>query len=173
MPNTYKLITSNTLSTTASSVTFSSIPSTYTDLLVFISARSGASATSDKIIMKPNNSSSLTFKVLVNEDGTPQSYTQASYGGVGGLIGYTPGANATTSTFGNFNVYLPNYANTSYEKSYSVDSVSENNVTAGLAWLSGTLYASTSAISSLVFTLDSGNSFATNSSFYLYGIKNS
>jgi hypothetical protein len=173
MPNTYHLINSQVLSTSSATVTLSAIPQTYTDLKVVISARSATSGPTDKVIMQPNNSSSVTFKNLINEGGSVVSYTQGSYGNVGGLIGFIPGATATTTTFGNIEVYLPNYSNTSYNKIYGVNGLSEDNVTAGWGWQGSTQYASTSAITSLVFTLDTASSYVANSSFELYGISNS
>lgn len=173
MANTYYLINSQVLSSSTSTVTLSSIPQTYTDLKVVISARSATSGPTDKVIMQPNNSSSVTFRNLINEGGSVQSYTQAAYGNVGGLIGFIPAATATTTTFGNIETYLANYTNTSNNKIYGVNGLSEDNVTAGWAWQGASYYPSTSAITSLVFTLDTASSFVANSSFQLYGIKNS
>ena len=47
MATTYTLITSQTLASSAASVTFSSIPSTYTDLVLRVSARTDNAAVSD------------------------------------------------------------------------------------------------------------------------------
>jgi hypothetical protein len=47
MANTYTLIASNTLGASAASVTFSAIPSTYTDLVVRYSAASCDAAVTD------------------------------------------------------------------------------------------------------------------------------
>jgi hypothetical protein len=169
MPNTFTLIASSTVgSGGAASISFSSIPSTYTDLVVKLSVRSTASTNNTNIVMSFNGSSAnFTMRNLVNEGGTPQSYTQAAYGTIN-ATGYSPGANSTASTFGNAEFYFPNYAGSS-NKSVSVDGVNEYNATPGYQWLGANLWSSSSAITSLGFTLDSGN-FAQFTTAYLYGI---
>ncbi len=47
MPNTYELIKGETLASSAASYTFSAIPSTYTDLVVRVSARGDAGGSSN------------------------------------------------------------------------------------------------------------------------------
>lgn len=170
MPDTFTLIASSTVGAGgAASIDFTSIPSTYTDLVVKISMRTTAATDNTNIRMSFNGSTAnFTMRNLVNEGGTPRSYTQAAYGN--NATGYSPGANSTASTFGSAEFYFPNYAG-STNKSVSVDSVSEGNVTAGFAWLGANLWSSTSAITSLGFILDSGN-FAQYSTAYLYGVKN-
>ena len=130
MPNTYTKIASNTLSTATSSVTFSSIPSTYTDLLIKISGRSANVSNFDNPRLTINSSTStFTRKEIYAETGAVGSESVADR-----LIGVVPAANATASTFGSLEIYFPNYAGTNY-KSYSVDSVTENNSATQAEWV--------------------------------------
>jgi hypothetical protein len=96
----------------------------------------------------------------------------ASSSGDSGYIdaGVISSGNATASTFGNFEIYLPNYAG-SNNKSVSSDSVAENNATEAYTNLRALLWSSTAAINAIKFTLGAGN-FAQYSTATLYGISN-
>lgn len=172
MPNTYTLIASSTVGAGgASSIDFTSIPSTYTDLIVKFSGRDNRSANGTDVYIGFNSSTSnLTMRRLYG-DGS------AAYSGSGstGNIGIESAASSTASTFGNIEVYIPNYAG-SNNKSYSADGVSENNASgagSAFAQLTAGLWSITSAITSISITPVSGNSFVQYSTAYLYGIKNS
>jgi hypothetical protein len=89
-----------------------------------------------------------------------------------GEINTMPGADKTASTFGNIQVYLPNYAG-STNKSFSVDGVTETNATASDAILNAGLWSQTTAINQLTFKSASATDFNQHSTAYLYGIKNS
>jgi hypothetical protein len=68
-------------------------------------------------------------------------------------------------------MYIPNYAGTSYQKSISADSVTENNGTTAYNAFHSGLWLSTAAITSI--KLDPyGTDFAQYSSASLYGILN-
>jgi hypothetical protein len=163
-----ELITSVTVgSGGAASVTLpatGTIPATYTDLYLVISARSNRSGNvADGFLIKPNNTTP-TIRYITG-DGT-SAYSGTNYSGI------VPAATATASTFGNSAAYFPNYANTSNYKSFSVDDVSENNATAAYATLSANLYSSNSAITTIVVESINAASFVEHSTFYLYGISN-
>jgi hypothetical protein len=160
MANTYTLIDKATLGTTASSVTFTAIPSTYTDLLVKVSSRNTSS--SQIFDFGFNGVTTNQSSIYLNGDGT--SATSATYT----LYGRSVQTGATSNTFSNNEIYIPNYAGSTF-KSVSIDAVNENNATGAFSSLVAGLWSSTAAITSITFTA----SFDTGSSFYLYGIKNS
>ena len=165
MASTYKLIAISTVgSGGAANIEFTSIPATYTDLLLVISGRTDRAAIADGFLIKPNNTTP-TIKYITG-DGTT-AYSGTNYSGI------FPAATATASIFGNSAAYFPNYANTSYNKSFSVDDVSENNATNAYATLSANFYSSTSAIASIKIESINAASFVQYSTAYLYGIKNS
>jgi hypothetical protein len=170
MANTFTLIASTTVgSGGASTISFSSIPQTYTDLVIKMSVRGTGAVVNRNILISFNGSSSnFTMRNAVSEGGTLASYTQGAYGGTN-PTGYNPGNTATASTFGSADFYFPNYTSNN-NKSVSVDSVGENNNANGYLWLSANLWSSSSAITSLTFTEDANN-FAEFSTAYLYGIK--
>ena len=150
----------------AASIDFSSIPASYTDLLLVLSGRGTVSATYSQISLKLNNStSSFTNRELYADGSSVGSYT-----GTNGL-GYMDGANATANTFSNMQIYIPNYAG-STNKSYSVDNVYENNATFAEMGLYAGLWSNTAAINQVTVYTITGN-FAQYSTATLYGIKNS
>jgi hypothetical protein len=172
MPSTYTLISSNVLTSSAASVTFSAIPATYTDLVVRVSARVDAAANYQSVAMAFNAGSPVSAfsQRWINGDGSTTS--SGSYGANTTLYPmYAPGASATSNTFGNGNIYICNYSSTSQYKSISIDAVTENNATDARAELGAMLWSSNNAVTSI--TLYGNTNFVQYSSFYLYGIKNS
>ena len=172
MANTYTLISSNTVgSGGVASVTFSSIPDTYTDLLVKFSARTDAAGdTYDNLKVYPNSlSTNLTSRYLGSYSGTTP-FSGSSTTGI--IANAADGATATANTFGNSEIYIPNYAGATY-KSMSIDAVAETNAADGRQGLTAFLWSSATAISSLQIVPSAGTIFNQYSTFYLYGIKNS
>jgi hypothetical protein len=83
-------------------------------------------------------------------------------------MGRMPDNAVTANTFGNIQIYFPNYAG-STNKSYSVDSVTENNETVAYQTILAGLWSNTAAITTATFTAESGN-FAIGSTISLYKI---
>jgi hypothetical protein len=153
-----------------SSITFSSIPQTYTDLIIKISARASTGTQSAPTLMSINgNTSNLTFKrIQGGGSGAVISQSGSGTSGVGGI--FTTGSDFTANVFGSGEVYIPNYTSNNY-KSYSIDSTNENNGTGSYMSMVAGLWSDTAAITSLTFTQEDGNT-ANGSTFYLYGISN-
>jgi hypothetical protein len=161
----------------ASSVTFSSIPQTgYTDLVVKVSVRGTRAYQFDSAQIRFNGDtgSNYSYRDLLGEGGgTPASGSNTSRGISDRLylVNVMPAANATSNTFGSFDIYIPNYTSSNY-KSVSVDAVGENNSgTAGdvADLLEAGLWSSTAAITSITVGAYSA-SMTANSTFYLYGV---
>ena len=166
MPDTFIKIASVTVGSGGStSVSFSSIPSTYTDLCLKWSARSDANNT-DMSVTFNGSSSNFTQRRLVGTGSSVASYSET-------YVTYLMNrSTATASTFSNAELYIPNYAG-SNNKSFSIDQVNEDNATSNvLAILSAPLWSQTAAITSIVFAPNAGN-LVQYSTFTLYGIKNS
>ena len=171
MANTYVKIGSVSVGVGgAANMTFSSIPSTYTDLVVKFSARvSTGTATTDQMLISFNGSTT-TFSMR-NVYGTGSAAGSINNGGNERLIGWIDTSNQTASTFANGETYIPNYAG-STNKSLSTDLVQENNATAAYAAMTANLWSTTSAITSIALTPATG-SFEIYTTATLYGIKNS
>ena len=153
----------------ASSIDFSSIPATYTDLCVKVSARTSRTSTAtDWVKISFNGSTSnLSMKLVYGEGSSVGSYGDtAIYGGISSNA-------ATSSTFGNTDIYIPNYAG-SNNKSVSMDSVGETNAgTGNYLSLTAGLWSSSSAINQVTLTPYTGPNFLQYTTATLYGISNS
>jgi hypothetical protein len=174
MANTYDLISSNTLLSSATSVTFSGIPSTYRDLVLKMSCRSDQAAYTEVITLRFNGSSATTYSYIsVDANGTN---TEAVSGSSETYVrvGPTAGSVNTANTFGNCEVYIPVYQG-GQNKPVGSNGVSENqSTTAGQNWVAQNAgyWRNTAAITSIQILPIGGPNWVTGSSFYLYGIKN-
>jgi len=164
-----KLIQSQTLGTAQASILFSSIPQDATDLVAVCSLRltgAGSSNVSDSQIKINGSSSNFSYRFLL---GTGNGGVASGAGTTVGLIGFEPSNTSTADTFGNTVLYIPNYTG-STNKSYSADSVAENNATVTYAAITAGLWSSTAAITSLEFLTGSGGNLAAGSIISLYKI---
>ena len=166
----------------ASSVTFSSIPATYTDLVVKMSTRSNYATSADTppIFARFNSDSGANYssRALTYQDAAggrsatnPYFVTSAFYAGMSNATG------PTANTFNNAEFYVPNYTS-SNAKSVSTDAVSENNSSTDYTFclnLVACLWTGTAAITSITLFCGptSQYNFVQYSTFYLYGISNS
>ncbi len=168
MPANYVLLSEVTVGAAgAASVTMANIPqSGYTDLKIVSSTRTDrASQVADWVKISFNGStSSFSLRELEGNGSAAASYT-----GTTGLAFFAPASTATANTFGNSEVYIPNYTSSNY-KSYSADTVTENNATSANAAINAGLWSNTAAITSISFTPNLGTNFVANSTFYLYGL---
>ena len=152
----------------AANIEFTSIPATYTDLVLKLSLRSNRAATFDNTQIEINSSTAnMTSRLLTGNGSTASSGNTTTF-----YVGDIPAASATSNTFANQEVYLPNYAGSS-NKSASSDSVAENNATAGFNQLAANLWSQTAAITSLKMYSGNTENFVQYSTATLYGIKNS
>ena len=167
MANTFELIATASGTGLSGIVTFSSIPSTYTDLMFYVSARSGNDVDNN---LKVNGNAISSGKNLYGT-GSGTGSQNSSSGGSG--IWVANYATTTASTFGSASFYFPNYTSSNY-KTVSIDSVNENSATAAYQSMTAAIWNTTSAITSVTFeTTDTlTRFFQTNSTFYLYGVKN-
>lgn len=161
MPGTYEPIATTTLGSAAASYTFTSIPSTYTDLVLIING--GAS------------SATYSFKMQVNAD-TAANYSDTSLRGNGSAASsgrnsantsMRSEANPTTTLNNNWIANFMNYSNTT---TYKTVLVRGNNAS---AWVTTNvnLWRSTSAITSIKVFFDASlSNILSGTSLTLYGI---
>jgi hypothetical protein len=161
-----QIIQHQELASGQSSITFSSIPQTYTDLLLVFSARSERTGvgTDDVIVQLNSSSSNQSTRILWGTGSTAQSLTDTQP-----LIGEYPTSTNTASTFGSYQVYIPNYTSAN-AKSFSADGVGENNGTTSYQSITAGLYNSVSAITSILIKTGSGSNLSQYTSATLYGI---
>ena len=163
-----KLIQTQVLASTATTVTFGSIPQTYTDLVIVASARTGYAGNGDTIVCQFNGdttSTNYTYIRLLGNGGTATTSSGSFF-----FAGYTTTANDTASTFGTARLYLPNYSASGVAKVGSADSANENNAQTALAATHANRWSGTAAINSILLQAPSATAFQIGSTFSLYGI---
>ena len=170
MANTLELIASSTVGAGgASAFDFTSIPSTYTDLVVKLSSRTTNAADWVEYTMAYNGTSaSGSWRAVFGTGSSASSTTNASTA----YAGESAGTNFTASTFASSDIYIPNYTSTASSKSFSTDSVTENNATTSIAIMVAGLMTGASAAINRLYIATTGGNFAQYSTAYLYGVKN-
>lgn len=171
MAATHKLIQTYRLSSNQNTITFSSIPQTYTDLKIYVSARCTATGQVRRYI-----------NCNINGNSTPNTYMRAiAYSSSSWVSDYDPTNSnysvattdgAASNTFSQGEFYFPNYTNTTEYKAvnYTGAALAEIN-TEHMIGIWGAYRTSTSAITSISFVPELGD-FTTGTVFSLYGIKN-
>ena len=155
----------------AANIEFTSIPATYTDLVVKLSVRTTDALLGPDLVYQFNgdtSTSNYSYRYL-SGNGSAASSGAGSTLGVN-YAGAIDGSSATSNTFANTELYVPNYAS-SNQKSSSVDGVLENNGTDARDSLLANLWTNTAAITSIKFYSLNGGNFVQYSTASLYGIK--
>jgi hypothetical protein len=157
---TYALIESQVLGSAAAEITFSSIPNTYTDLIIVVAATSDTGG-SRALYMQFNSDTGANYsQTYVNGDGTTAASGRGSNANqISELLSITPSNTAQA------NINIQDYSNTTTNKTVLSrgNSMNQTGAVAGL-------WRSTSAIASIKL-YPSGGNFNTNSTFRLYGIQ--
>ena len=173
IPNNFESIATVTVGSGGSStVTFSSIPSTYTHLQVRLLARSGRARTANGNLYMQLNSSYLTSYHLLFGNGASTT-AQGSGGGLtnGEAILLVPGSTAGANIFGVGVIDILDYANTNKTKVIRALNGDDLNGE-GYAVLTSGMLNSTSAVTSITFgSGDGSGSIPQYSHFALYGVK--
>lgn len=159
--STYTPIATNTLGSTASTVTFSSISGSYTDLVLVVNATVTSSGYDLGIQLNGDTGTNYSTTYLYGSGSAAgsarvsnQSRALATYyGGIG-------------TVQGNQIVQFLNYSNsTTYKTVISRANRADSGTDATVS-----LWRNTSAITSIVLNAQSGGTFAIGSTFTLYGI---
>lgn len=170
MAKAFELISTVTVgSGGAATVTFSSIPATYTDLCVKFSLRCGATGTqwnNSEVTFNGSSANRTFIYVGAYNNGAPVTGT-----GAVALVFINHG-NSPSDTFGNGEMYVGGYASTTQHKPMSFNANSALASQDSMTSFGLNNWAVTSAITSITFTAQS-NVYTQYSCATLYGIKNS
>ena len=153
--NTYTRIATQTMTTNTNIVTFSSIPSTYTDLVFVVS---GNTDSGRNFHLQTNSTTAGNSFTALSGNGSSVSSSQLSNESINRM-------SALWASQGNIIFHFFNYANTTTFKtilSRTSNSLNQANVSVGL-------WSNTAAINRLDCQL-SANDFFTGTTFTLYGI---
>ena len=155
-------IATTTLSSSATSVTFSSISGSYTDLVLIVSPISSSGGSAVRFQINSDTGSNYSSTVLYGTGASAGSSrnTNTTYARTHEYAGFDTTAGGTTLI-----INLNNYSNTTTYKNWMSRS---NQASDGVDALVG-LWRSTSAITSL-YIFPSASTFASGSTFTLYGI---
>jgi hypothetical protein len=159
--NTYVALARTTGDGSTATITFSSIPSTYTDLIIVANVTNSNGSDSLSLRFNGDTGSNYSYTVLGNNGSTPESYRSSNntYMQVGMELDTAPCPNI---------IHVMNYANTTTNK--TVISRSGQGDTRTRANVG--LWRSTSAITSITLRNPSGaGAYSTGSTFSLYGIQ--
>lgn len=171
MPSTYTPIATSTVSgSTTTTVTFNSIPSTYTDLVLVSKVRvTKSAAVNDDVLITLNsvNTGNLYSGTFLYGTGSTNGSGRVTSTNTGFWL-YSPAANASTGIFEINVLNLMNYSNTTTFKTGISHSGSMSDASA----IRSVLWRSTSAINSIAIGTSSGSIyFVEGTSFSLYGVK--
>ena len=155
--NTYVALATQTLGSAAASVTFSSISSTYTDLILVVE---GTASTGAELFLEYNSDATTIYSYTVIYGTGSSALSTRETLKTGARAGYFD------TNRGMFIAQIQNYSNATTYKS----ALSRNNVAATTVEAYISLWRSTSAINSVKIKTNTGT-FSTGSTFSLYGIK--
>ena len=153
----------------AGGIDFTAIPQTYTDLVVKLTARSTSTSTTVYSWTAFNLNYSTTAYSYRRLDGNGSAVVSSS--GSNGAVAYfsvTDTANQTANTFSSTEMYLPSYT-TSATKTFSSDSVTENNASVANQVITAMSAAIGAPITAITLSCGDGN-YVAGSTASLYGI---
>ena len=168
---TYTLIASNTLGSNTASVTFGSIPATYTDLKIVSNGRTDWTTNEyEALYMQLNSDTATNYSVtaLMGTGSAAASYRQSTQNQM--EISRFSNSFSSNTAFGTSIIDLQDYSNTT---TYKTAISRTNNVPYGYYNVGSTvgLWRSTAAVSTIKLYPALGSNFVTGSTFKLYGIE--
>jgi hypothetical protein len=163
MTTTYEKIATNTLSSAQASVTLSSIPSDYTDLVLVVNGKTNGFGGYNALSLRVNSDSGSNYSrtIIYGGNGFKDSYSYSNETSTFVTIGQQADA------FGNAIVNFNNYSNTTTHKPF----LGRDNYSTNVVYATVSLWRNTSAITSITLSGTGGHDIVSGSTFNLYGIK--
>lgn len=175
--NSYESIQTVTVgSGGTSTISFTSIPSTYTHLQLRVFSRSDRATTWEGAWVYFNTDTTSSpgsgnyTRHLIDGDGTSATASASTPTQGGTVPTDTPGANTTASVFGAGIVDILDYANTNKYTTSRLLTGFDANGSGNVRFISG-LWRNTAAVNAITLNTQGGGNFTQYSSFALYGIK--
>lgn len=162
MPKTYEPIATQTVGTAVATVTFSSIPQTYTDLMLVAVYDLVSGGGSMNVRFNSDSSGNYGFTYLFGNGSVAASGRTANATGVAA-------GRAASGGQGGGHTYIFNYSNTTTYK--SALSRSYGLIASASPWFSANTWRNTNAITSITCSDESSGNFAVGATLTLYGIK--
>ena len=165
--NTYVALQTQVLGTAVSSVTFSSIPQGYTDLVLVVSGRSTNGSADDSMYIQVNGDTAganYSFTRLLGDGSSASSYRISNQ--VRTTVDGIAGGSTAAGTFNAATINFQNYSNTTTNKTI----LSRSGIAGSYTLAAVGLWRNTAAITTILLTLASVANFAVGSTFTIYGI---
>lgn len=174
----YESIQTQTLTGTQSTISFTSIPSTYKHLQIRGISRSDHAVTYQDVLMAQYNSDATAgnyyaYHILTGDSSAAASYAGASTTTAGGMAGRVAGGSGIANSFAMVVIDILDYTNTNkYKVSRALtgnqgqSTATDNDVT-----MFSHLWKNTAAITRIDLKVNGGYNFVNLSSFALYGIR--
>jgi hypothetical protein len=175
LPGDFESIATVTVGSPVSTITFSSIPSTYTHLQIRALAKTNkATDNADDVFVRFNSDTTDNYPfhrlrgngATVDAAGDP---TGSGFTNI--LIPTCVGVTSKTNVFGAIVIDILDYANTNKYKTLRALSGMDANEAPAWASLSSGLWMNSAAISTVALTPGAGTTFSQYSHFALYGIR--
>jgi hypothetical protein len=159
--STYTPIATTTVGTATTGVSFSSFPSTYTDLIIIANFQYDTNGIYTKLTFNGDNAgTTYSFTYILGDGSTASSGKNANTPEIG--VGYI--ATTSQSTVETINIF--NYSNTTtYKTVLDKNANAGNRIQADVG-----LWRNTAAITSISLAASAGAKYTTGSTFTLYGI---
>lgn len=157
--------------TAASAMDFTSIPQGFSHLLVVGHIRDTGAVTATNPLYRFNADTGSNYDYLnMGASGSTVSCGE-TFAQTRGLLGSYPGASAPAGVFGALDIFIPYYANSSYNKALRAITTLKGGTTGGSLGLNATSNFWRSNVAINEFTLIAGNTnFAVGSRATLYGL---
>jgi hypothetical protein len=171
MAKKYELIAQANVTSNQAEIAFTSIPATYTDLFITLSARSDRAATNAVMYMQFNNDGNHEHQRLLGGGGGNAGVVASRTS----EAGVTNGTSNTSNSFSSHQYYIPNYAG-SAKKLFIAETAqahNSNSINVYTLLLAGQNSSITAALTSVKFYIEESKNFVNHSTATLYGIKNS
>jgi hypothetical protein len=170
MANTYEPIQSYTLTSIAASQSFSSIPATYTDLILQCSIIDTTNGTVLYTRLNGDTGTNYSTTILLGNSASGAGAGKRNSSDKIDSNGYNYGMGSSSTLANLATFHFMNYANTSINKTALIRSQSTSDPGETEVFATAGLWRSNAAISSILVYPSSG-SFASGSTFTLYGVK--
>ena len=174
-PSSYESIATTTLGSNQTTITFSSIPATFTHLQLRVFARTNRTAQSfANLLIRFNNDtgSNYAYHDLFGDGASATASGTATQTSI--IANRLTGAGATASIFGAIIVDVLDYTSTNKNKTVRALGGVDLNGSGALSYSSGLYFATPAAINRIDLTTIAGTfDFVQYSQFALYGIKGS
>lgn len=166
MTATYEMIATNTVASVTTTISFTSIPSTYTDLVLVYSSRSQGAFDfqNSRIRFNGDSGNNYSYTQMSGDASSPSGIRQVDVNAM------PTGADIGTTQSGKWSVNIVNIMNYSNSTTYKTALIRVNAAPTFTMARVG-LWRSTSTITSFDVLRDDSNGFSVGSTFTLYGIK--